>query len=200
MAHYLYAHFKGIGGLKVPHSLFVGSIGGAKKDESKTFFPIHNFQYKDIDGIEKELFKIFPASETNKFTDFNAYFDQVATFMRNKQLIMKPTDIILLTDGLPDSPDINRKDRYRSIKLKPLENLSRNITIRVLYTTADIGMKWQNEVPRNRVRVWTQDADVMVSWKSKDIMQPGKPFEKQTRFIDWIKDNVDFPVRVKRVY
>jgi hypothetical protein len=199
-ARYIYGHLHGIGGLKVPHSLFVGSIGGAKANESKTFFPIQNFQYKSIKEIEKELFEIFPASTTNKFTDFNAYFEQVATFMRNKELILKPTSIVLLTDGVPDSPDIDRKKRYKSLDLRPFENLSRKITVRVLYTSAETGMNWQTKVPRSRVRVWTQDANVMENWKSKDIMVPGKPFEKQERFFDWVQDNVDFHVRVRRVY
>ncbi len=198
-AHYLYAHLRGIGGLKVPKALFVGSIGGASVNEAKTFFPIQTFQYKSIEDIEKELRKIFPTKTTNKFTDFNAYFDQVATFMRNRKLVMKPTDIVLFSDGIPDAPTPNGTTNYKMLDLKPLENLSRKITVRVLYTSAVTGAAWQSEVPRKRVRVWTQDDQVMAQWKSPDIFLKDVPFEKQDRFFKWIQENVDFPIRVKKV-
>lgn len=198
-AHYLYAHLHGIGDLKVPHSLFVGPIGGAKVDEAKTFFPIQTFQYKKIDEIEKELRKIFPLKVTNKFTDFNAYFDQVATFMKNRKLIMKPTDIVLFSDGVPDAPTPNGKTNYKMLDLKPLENLTRKMTIRVLYTSAVTGAAWQNEVPRKRIRIWTQDDQVMAQWQAPDIFLKNTPFEKQDRLFKWIKDNVDFPIQEKRV-
>ncbi len=198
-SHYLYAHLHGIGGLKVPQALFVGPIGGAKVDEAKTFFPIQTFQYKSIEEIEKQLRSIFPLKVTNKFTDFNAYFDQVATFMRNRKLVMKPTDIVLLSDGVPDAPTPNGKTDFKMLNLKPLENLSRKITVRVLYTSAVTGAAWQNDVPRKRVRVWTQDDQVMATWRAPDIFLKDVPFEKQDRFFKWVLDNVDFPIRVKKV-
>ena len=40
---------------------------------------------------------------------------------------------------------------------------------------------------------------VMVSWKDPSIMLPDTAFEKQERFFAWIKDNVDFGVRSRRV-
>lgn len=199
LAHYIYSHLHGLGGLRVQHSLFVGTIGGASKDQAKTFYPIQNFQYKNIDEIEKELLKIFPPNKIDPHTDFNAFFQQIALYMQNKKLLMKPTDIILLTDGIPDAPKVNGKHNYRSIELHHLENLTRNITIRVLYTSAETGQSWQSEIPRRRVRIWTQDAAVMIGWKSKDIFISGKPIEEQERFFKWVRDNVDFPVRVRRV-
>jgi hypothetical protein len=39
----------------------------------------------------------------------------------------------------------------------------------------------------------------MVSWKDPKILLPDKPVEEQTRFFEWIKDNVDFGVRARRV-
>lgn len=198
-AHYIYAHIHGIEGLKQPHALFVGSIGGAKPDEPKTFYPIQNFKYKSIPQIKRELRKIFPNRSVNPMTDYNAFFHQISTYVQNKKLIMKPLSIVLLTDGIPDAPKKNNKDDYRSFDLSPLENLSRNVTLRVLYTSASTGLNWQTKVPRKRVRIWTQDAKVMEGWKAQDIMVPGRKFEKQDRFFSWIKDNVDFPVRVKRV-
>ncbi len=199
ISHYIYARVHGLGGLKVIQSLFVGSIGGAKVGEPKTFFPLQTFQYKSIPEIEKQLHEIFPAKVTNKFTDFNAYFDQVATFMKNKKLLMKTTDIVLLSDGVPDAPTPEGKTNFRMLDLKPFENLSRKITLRVLYTSAETGMHWQQTVPRKRVRVWTQDAQVMKGWKAPDIFLKDTPIEKQDRWLNWVKENVDFPIKAVRV-
>ncbi|SMF32798.1 hypothetical protein [Pseudobacteriovorax antillogorgiicola] len=198
ISRYMYAHLHGCGDIKKIRSLFVGSIGGAKPNEPKTFYPIESFKYKSIDGIEKELRKIF-SKTSNQYTDYNAFFAQVATFMKNKKLVMKPTDIILLSDGIPDAPKVKGKADYRSLKLKPLENLSRKITVRVLYTSAVTGSQWQSSVPRNRVRVWTQDANVMKMWEAPDIFLKGKPFAKQDRFFNWLRQNVDWSVRKKTV-
>lgn len=198
LSRYIYAHLHECGEAKRVRSLFVGSIGGAKPNEPKTFYPIESFKYKSINGIEKELKKIFSRT-SNKFTDYNAFFKQVATFMKNKKLVMKPTDIVLLSDGIPDAPKIKGKHNYRSLELKPLENLSRKITVRVLYTSAVTGNQWQENVPRNRVRVWTQDANVMKMWESKDIYLKNKPFKDQERFFDWMRENVDWAVRKKTV-
>src|SRR5215208_5032040 len=43
-ANYLYAHLHGLGTLKQPTSVFVGSIGGDRTQETKSFQPIHTFQ------------------------------------------------------------------------------------------------------------------------------------------------------------
>ena len=198
ISRYIYAHLHGCGEMTRLKSLYVGSIGGAKPNEPKTFYPIESFKYKSIQGIETELKRIF-SKTSNQYTDYNAFFKQVATFMKNKNLVMKPTDIVLLSDGIPDAPKVNGKHNYRSLKLKPLENLSRKITVRVLYTSAVTGNQWQESVPRNRVRVWTQDANVMKMWESKDIYLSGKPFSKQDRFFNWLKENVDWAVRKKTV-
>jgi len=55
-----------------------------------------------------------------------------------------------------------------------------------------------NPDPR-RVKVWTQDAVVMVSWKDPKILLPETPMAEQTHFLAWVKDNVDFGVRARRV-
>lgn len=199
ISHYIYARVHTLGGLKGMQALFVGSIGGAKVGEPKTFYPLQTFQYKSIPEIKKQLHEIFPAKVTNKFTDFNAYFEQVATYMKNKKLLMKNTDIILLSDGVPDAPTAQGKTNFRMLDLKPFENLSRKITVRVLYTSAETGMNWQQSVPRKRVRVWTQDAQVMKGWKAPDIFLKDTAIEKQERWLSWVKDNVDFPVKSVRV-
>jgi hypothetical protein len=199
LAHYIYAHLHGLGGLEIPHSLFVGTIGGVKKGEAKTMFPIQTFQDRSVEQIAEQLRTLFPPRKENPFTDFNAFFVQVADLVDAKKLILKPISIVLLTDGQPDLGGASRSERFRKITLRPLENLSRNITLRVLYTDAVTAKSWRDEVPRKRVKVWTQDAVVMEEWKSPKTLIPGRAPAEQQKFFSWVKDNVDFQPRLRRV-
>jgi hypothetical protein len=199
LAHYLFAHLQGSGGLEVPHSLFVGSIGGDRPEEPKTLFPIQTFQNLKVEEIREKLAEIFPKSKSNPFTDFNAFFEQIGQTVKNKKLLLKPVSIVMISDGKPDVKGKKGRDLMRTLKLAPLEALSRNITLRLLYTDAVTGASWQNDVPRRRVKIWTGDAKVMNEWKSENLYLPGKPFDEQERLFSWIKDNVDFNVRSQRV-
>src|ERR1041385_7348997 len=206
-------HLHGLGGMEVPHSLFVGSIGGSTKDEAKTLYPIEAFQERSVEQIEEQLHMIFPNRKVNTFTDFNAFFGQVADMVDSRKLILKPISIVLLTDGDPDMgtgttatpaaegvPDNSSSAaKFRALALSPLEGLSRNITVRVLYTDAVTGKNWRDEVPRKRVKIWTQDAVVMTEWKDPRTMVPGLPITEQTRFFSWVRDNVDFQPRLRRL-
>ena len=198
LAHYLYSHLYGIGGLEVPNVLYVSSIGGARANEPKTFYPRQTFENKSIKEIAKELRSIFPKKASNPFTDFNAFFEQCALTVKTKNLVLRPISIVMISDGIPDVKKDGKTD-YRSIVVKPLERLSRSVTIRLLYTSADVGRNWQTQVKRRRIKIWTQDAEVMVSWKDPKILIPEKPLEEQTHFFSWIQDNVDFGVRSRRV-
>lgn len=198
LAHYLHAHLTGMEGLEVPNVLFVGSIGGAKEDEAKTFFPKQIFENKSTAEIAEKLREIFPKGKENPYTDYNAFFEQIARTVRNKKLVLRPISIVMISDGVPDVKSEGVAD-FRSIDLKPLEGLARNITIRLLYTNAEVGRSWQTKVKRNRVRIWTQDADVMVSWKDPKIFIPERPLEDQKLFANWIKENVDYGVASRRV-
>ena len=104
----------------------------------------------------------------------------------------------MLSDGKPDVKTAGKTD-FSSIVVKPLEQLARRVTIRLLYTDAVTGRDWQTKVKRRRVKVWTQDAEVMVSWKDPKILLPDTEFSGLKVFYDWIKDNVDFGVRSRRV-
>lgn len=199
LANYISAHMNGYGGLEIPVALFVGSIGGDKPNEPKSFYPIQTFENKSVQEILETLRKMFPKDKSNPFTDYNAFFEQVETTVQNKKLVLKPITILLISDGQPDLPGKKGEKGFASINLKPLEMLSRNITIRLLYTDATVGAAWQNQIPRKRVKIWTQDAVVMTQWKDPKIFLPGKSLSEQTRFIHWIKDNIDFSVRAKRV-
>lgn len=198
LATYLHAHLNGAGGMEVPNVLFVSSIGGATADEPKTFYPKQTFEGKSVEEIAERLREMFPQNTKNPYTDFNAFFEQIASTVRNRKLVLRPISIVMITDGVPDVKREGRTD-FRSINLRPLEILSRNITVRVLYTSAGTGRSWQTEVPRSRVKVWTQDADVMVSWKDPSILVADKPVNEQEKLIRWIEDNVNYGVSARRV-
>jgi len=196
--YYLYSHLNGLDGLEVPNVLFVSSIGGAKANEPKTFYPIQTFENKSIEEIRQKLREIFPKNVQNPFTDYNAFFEQVALTVKNKNLVLRPISIVMLSDGIPDVKSEGKTD-FRSLVVKPLEQLARSVTIRLLYTDAVVGKDWQTKVKRQRVKIWTQDAEVMVFWKDPKILLPEKDITQQDLFFAWLKDNVDFGVRSRRV-
>lgn len=198
LANYIYAHLNGLGDLETPNVMFVASIGGAKANEPKTFYPKQMFEGKSVPEIAAKLKEIFPKKKVNPFTDYNAFFKQVAATVKNKKLILRPISIVMLSDGIPDVKK-NGKTDFRSVNLAPLEKLSRNVTVRLLYTDPVVGMNWQTEIPRKRVKVWTQDAEVMTGWKDPQIFAPEQGIEMQEKFFAWTQDNVDFGVRARRV-
>jgi hypothetical protein len=198
LSYYIYSHMNGLGGMDIPNVLYVSSIGGAKANEPKTFYPIQSFENKSIGEIREKLKEIFPKNVTNPFTDYNAFFEQVAHTVKNKNLVLRPISIVMLSDGIPDVKKEGGKD-FGSIRVEPLERLARNVTVRLLYTSAVVGRDWQTMVKRRRVKVWTQDAEVLLSWKDPKIMLPDKQMEDQDYFFSWVKDNVDFGVRSRRV-
>lgn len=198
LANYIYAHLNGMGDLEEPNELFVSSIGGAQPGEPKSFYPIHVFENKSVEEIEKQLFEYFPKEKQNEFTDFNAFFEQIALTIRNKSLVLRPVSVVMLSDGVPDV-EKNGETDFRSVNFDPLERLSRNITIRLLYTDPVTGKSWQTEIPRRRVKIWTQSADVMTTWNDSTIFMPDTTLAKQDRWLEWTKDNVDFGVRARRV-
>jgi len=198
LAKYIYSHMHGLGGMEVPNALFLSSIGGARANEPKTFFPKQTFENKSVKEIEAKLSKIFPREKSNPFTDYNAFFEQIALTVKNKNLVLRPITVVMVSDGIPDLSSPGGND-YKSIVVNPLERLARSVTVRLLYTSPTVGRNWQTKVKRRRVKVWTQDAEVMVSWKDPQIYLRGRPLEKQDRYFAWIKDNVDFGVRARRV-
>lgn len=198
MSYYIYCHLNGMGDLEVPNVLFVSSIGGAKADEPKTFHPKHTFENKSIEEIRTKLKEIFPDKETNPFTDYNAFFEQVAQTVKNRNLVLRPISVVMLSDGIPDVEQEGKSD-YRSIRVAPLERLARNVTIRLLYTSAVVGKNWQTQVKRKRIKMWTQDAEVLKSWRDPKILLAENSLDQQDYFYTWMKENIDFGVRARRV-
>jgi hypothetical protein len=188
---YIYAHMKGFHDLKRPTDVFVGTMGGQKTGEAKTFHPIQDLTGKSAAQIEASLRAWFP--ETDPITDYNAYFERVAVHVQRQNLGLAPLSIVMFSDGVPDMPGVKGDDLYRRIKVEPLEYISRSVTVRLLYASPKVAQRWEKYVPRKRVRLWTQDADVMQGWRRHKVASA--PMERQDSLWSWIKNVVDFRVR-----
>jgi hypothetical protein len=192
-ANYIYAHIHGLGGLKQPTAVFVGSIGGERPQETKSFQPIETFQNLSVSEIAKYLRKEYP--NRDGLTDFNPFFNRVATLVTRENLVLAPLNIVLVTDGVPDTPAAKNDSlgKYKRIDVSKLEYLSKNVTVRILYPRPTIAVRWEKQVPRHRVRMWTVDDEVMDTWKRH--YHAGQPPAEQTELWEWIAHNVDFRVR-----
>lgn len=197
-AHYLYGHLNGLGDLRVPSAVFVGSVGGDRPGEAKSFQPVHAFQGKNVGEIAAQLRELFPPQDS--YTDFNVFFDRVATLVKRQGLILAPLDIVILSDGVPDvtgAVQASAKSPYAEINLTSLEYLSRSVTVRLLYPSPTVAVNWEREIDRGRVRMWTVDAPVMVGWREQ--LQTERSLEAQEDLWKWVWDNVDFRVRSRRL-
>ncbi len=195
LAHYIYGHLNELGGLAKPREMFVGSIGGRDREDPKAFHPIHDFQGKSIAEIETDLRAWFPPTDT--LTDFNAFFRQVARIAKQRNLILAPITLMVVSDGIPDAGGRRLQGGpgavYEQIDLSSLEYLSRNLTLRLTYASPKVGENWRKYVPRQRVRLWAVEAEVMKGWTEQ--VQPGADPRRQDRLWKWVRDNVDFRVR-----
>lgn len=190
-AHYLYGHLNGLGELAVPSAVFVGSVGGEVPGQTKSFQPIHAFQGKSPEEIAAVLREQYPSQDG--FTDFNAFFDRVATLVKRQGLILAPLNIVVFSDGIPDVNVTGEESRYSTIDLTPLEYLSRSVTVRLLYATPTVSVAWERDIDRRRVRMWTVDHDVMSGWREQLEAEPDSAMGDP--LWGWVKDNVDFRVR-----
>jgi hypothetical protein len=199
-ATYIYAHLNSLGGLRSPTALFVGSIGGSRPGEPKSFHPINDFQGRTVEQIAADLRTWFPPNDP--YTDFNAFFQRVATLAKERGLILAPLNVVVLSDGVPDVTPGTRlpagTNPYSRIDLSPLEFLSRSVTVRLLYANPTVGDNWKKIIARRRVRLWTQEAQVMAGWHQQ--FKPGVPLAEQKDLWKWVQDNVDFRVRVGKLF
>jgi len=101
LAHYSYGHLHALGGLDKPQAMFIASVGGKDLREPKSFHPIHDFEHKDIPQIEAELRKWFPPAD--RVTDFNPFFAEVARITKERNLMLAPINVMIITDGVPDA-------------------------------------------------------------------------------------------------
>ncbi len=173
----------------------MGELGGVRPGQPKVFHPIQDLTGKSPAQIAADIRAWFP--QTDPITDFNAFFQRAAVHVRRNNLILAPLNIVLFSDGEPDYPGAGRlspEARYERVDLSPLEFLSRNVTVRLLYADPPIAQLWERRVPRKRVRIWTQDSEVMKGWRRH--VREGVPMERQDSLWSWVDKIVD--VRVRR--
>ena len=193
-ALYIYGHVNGLGGLKVTTDVFVGSLGGEHVGQPKSFHPVQDLSGKTPAQIEADLRAWFP--EDDPITDFNAFFQRTAVDIKRQNLVLAPLNIVLFSDGVPDFPGAGRlpaPQLYAKIDVSPIEYLSRNVTIRLLYAQPTVAQNWEKLVPRNRVKIWTQDQNVMTGWHRHEVA--GVAMEQQDSLWSWTQQIVDFRVR-----
>jgi hypothetical protein len=195
-SHYIYAHLNGLGGLRVPSALFVASIGGERPGEAKAFHPINDFTGRTPAQIAADLRSWFPPRDV--FTDFNPFFKRVVSLVRERGLILAPLNIVLLSDGIVHMPGANGQSSVARIDLSQLEFLSRSVTVRLLYAAPGMAETWKQHIKRKRVRLWTQDADVMAGWRRQ--FRPDLPVARQDRLWTWVQDIVDFRARAAAAF
>ena len=193
-ALYIYAHLHGLGGLRPATDIFVGSLGGERAGEPKTFHPIQDFTGKSPQEIARDMRAWFP--EKDPLTDFNAFFQRVAVHIKRQNLVLAPLNVVMFSDGMPDFPGGSRMSPdqlYGKVDLTPLEYLSRSVTVRLLYATPSVAQNWEKRVKRSRVKIWTQDSQVMEGWRRHELA--GVAPERQDSLWSWVDAIVDFRVR-----
>ncbi len=195
---YIYGHLNGVDGLQPNTAIFVGELGGERTGQAKVFHPIQDLSGKSPAQIASDLRAWFP--QEDPITDFNAFFQRAALHVKRNNLVLAPLNVVLFSDGEPDYPGAGRMsldDRYKRIDLSPLEYLSRNVTVRLLYADPPIAQLWENKVPRKRVRLWTQDSEVMKGWRRHVV--DGAAIGRQDSLWSWVDKVVDVRVRRERV-
>ena len=199
-SYYIYGHLHGLGGMRAPTTLFVGSVGGDRPGEPKAFHPINDFSNRTREQIATDLRAWFPPRDA--LTDFNVFFRQVATLVKERGLILAPLNLVVLSDGLPDVPGGVRlaaaDNPIVRVDFGALEFLSRNVTVRLLYASPTVGDEWKRLIKRKRVRLWTQESSVMAGWRRQ--LAPSVAPEDQDSLWKWVADNVDFRVRMGNLF
>jgi len=189
VAHYIYGHLNGLGGLSTPLDVFVGAIGAEDSEDA-------TLAGKTIAQIEQTLRQRFPPTDT--LSHFNVFFRRVARIAAERNLVARPISVVLITEGLPDvaagSPALGAAGAYRQIDLGPLEYLAPRVTVRLAYASPPVADRWRTLVPRQRVRLATVSQEAMKEWRT--LVQPNAPAAEQEPLWQWMRDNVD--VRVRR--
>jgi len=192
LSHYIYYHLHQTGGLTRPTDLYVGGIGGDDKEDPQAFYPIHDFDGRSIEQIKDKLMKEF-AKQKDNLTDFNEFFARVKTITKQKNLVLAPISIILLTDGVAEIAAGVKdkkiiKQAYSKIDVSPLEYLSNDVSIRLLSVSPSVGSHWRSYVPTMRIKIWTVETEVMQGWADQ-LRLKGKD-----GLCTWIRDNVDLRI------
>ena len=89
--------------------------------EVKSFHPIQDITGKSVDQLRSDLRAWFPPED--RLTDFNAFFDRVATLVKRQNLVLAPVNVLILSDGVPDVPRASASDTlapFKRLDISPL--------------------------------------------------------------------------------
>src|SRR5258705_9782434 len=184
----------GIDAVQQNTEIFVGSLGGERPGQPKTFHPIQDLTEKTPQEISASLRAWFP--ETDPITDYNGFFQRLSVHIRRQNLVLAPLNVVMFTDGQPDFPGAGRlttEQKFARVDMSPLEYLSRSVTVRVLYVRPTVAQSWERLVKRQRGRIWTQDADIMKGWRRPELA--GVPLAPPDPLLSWVKEIGGFRVR-----
>jgi hypothetical protein len=92
---------------------------------------------------------------------------------------------------------VSKDSLYARVDLSPLEYLSRSVTVRLLYAEPTVAQQWERNVDRKRVRLWTQESEVMLGWRRHNDL--AQPVEQRDSLWSWVTNVVDFRVRRGRI-
>jgi hypothetical protein len=117
----------------------------------------------------------------------------MARISKERNLVLAPISLVVVSDGIPDADGQTGSAAYATLDLSSLEYLTRNLTLRLTYASPKVGEQWRKLVPRQRVRMWAVEAEVMKGWKEQ--VTPDADLARQDRLWKWVRDNVDYRVR-----
>ena len=106
-ANYLYAHLHALGELKQPTAVFVGTVGGEKPGETKSFQPIDTFEHMTVAQIAAYLRREYPSRDG--LTDYNPFFQRVATLVKRQNLVLSPLNAVR-KERQPQQVQENRRE------------------------------------------------------------------------------------------
>ena len=127
--------------------MFVGSFGGEKPEETKSFQPIHTFQNMSVAEIAAFLRKEYPSNDG--LTDFNPFFERVAHAGEAAESRALAAQHRHAHRRIPDTPSEKNDSlsKYKKINVSGLEYLSKNTTVRILYPRPTVAVHWEKKVP-----------------------------------------------------
>jgi hypothetical protein len=187
LGEYIWAHLNEKGGLSAPVDMYVGGIGGNSVGDPQNFFPIHEFKGLSASQISAKLNAEFSKKRDN-LTDFNQFFKRIRQLVEQKNLVLHPIELLMVTDGVPEIQcrgDAAIKQAYEKIEVSVLEHLARDVSVRILYANPKVGNNWRIYVPTKRIKVWTVEPRVMFGWtdQKKRLGMEG--------LWAWMRDNID---------
>src|SRR5439155_1054510 len=95
-----------------------------------------------------------PGADAGRVARSTLVIERVGTLVKRQNLVLSPLNIVMLTDGIPDtrSEKNDSLSKYKKINVSGLEYLSKNTTVRILYPRPTVAVHWEKNVPRRRVR------------------------------------------------